>query len=521
MSGGEKKPLGKILLKQRAVSVGQLDQLLAEQKQHPEERLESIAARSGVSEVELLRALSEQHQVPGIDLTQLVVPVSNLQLVPLEVARQYLILPFAVADDQIMLAMADPHDQRVIEEIEFVTGRSVVVYVALHDGLLAAIRDAYAALARGAEYYIGANAPPDYLASLGLSASPASPGASPGPAPGPAPPPVRPPTLRPAPPASRPALPARPAREAEDFSDLFADEEAPQAAPVARGERPISALDTAFESRVAPLPTDPGLPQRTSTPGQKVLVVDDEDDIRRLLRRVLVERGYNVIEAARGNEALQKVREHQPDLIVLDAMLPEIHGLDICRRVKESQKYGHIPILLVSAVYRGWRFAEDLRESYGVQGFLEKPFKIADVVRAVEAALEHQDPAGGRRGDDVISPAANEALEAGIEAYRRGELEPAIAHLRRGIAADPHAFRLHYHLGLLHGRSAQVFEAIDAMERAVELSPKNFAALKNLAVLYQRAGFKHKAVEVWERALGSADDDETRRGIKDHLISLL
>ena len=510
MSAGEKKPLGKILLKQRVVAPGQLEQLLAEQQQHPAQRLGSIAARSGVSEVELLRALSEQHQVPGIDLTQLVVPVSNLQLVPLEVASQYMILPFAVSDEQIMLAMADPHDQRVIEEIEFVTGRSVVVYVALHDGLTTAIRDAYASLARGAEYYIGAHAPPDYLASLGLGA--------PAPAPPPAP---RTPTPRPAAPSSRPAPPPQPARGAEDFSDLFADEQAPKPAPAARGERTISALDSAFESRVAPLPTDPGLPQRTSTPGPKVLVVDDEDDIRRLLRRVLVEHGYQVVEAARGNEALQKVREHQPDLIVLDAMLPEIHGLDICRRVKESQKYGHIPILLVSAVYRGWRFAEDLRESYGVQGFLEKPFKIADVVRAVEAALAHQDPAGGARSDDVISPIANQALEAGIEAYRRGELETAIAHLRRGITADPHAFRLHYHLGLLHGRSAQVFEAIEAMERAVELSPKNFAALKNLAVLYQRAGFKHKAVEVWERALGSADDEETRRGIKDHLISLL
>jgi CheY-like chemotaxis protein len=517
MSAGEKKPLGKILLKQRTVAPGQLEELLAQQKQRPEARLGSIAARSGVSEVELLRALSEQHQVPGIDLTQLVVPLSNLQLVPFEVASQYLILPFAVSDEQIMLAMADPHDQRVIEEIEFVTGRSVVVYVALHDGLLAAVRDAYAALGRGAEYYIGAHAPADYLASLGLGA--------PSPAPSPAP---RPPTLRPAPPSSRPAPPSsrpapatRPAREAEDFSDLFADEDATKEAPAAHGEPRISALDTAFESRVAPLPTDPGLPRRASTPGRKVLVVDDEDDIRRLLRRVLVERGYDVVEAARGNEALQKVREHQPDLIVLDAMLPEIHGLDICRRVKESQKYSHIPILLVSAVYRGWRFAEDLRESYGVQGFLEKPFKIADVIRAVEAALAHQDAGHGGRGDDVISPAANEALEAGIEAYRRGELERAIAHLRRGIAADPHAFRLHYHLGLLHGRSAQVFEAIEAMETAVELSPRNFAALKNLAVLYQRAGFKHKAVEVWERALGSADDDETRRGIKDHLISLL
>jgi tetratricopeptide (TPR) repeat protein len=66
-----------------------------------------------------------------------------------------------------------------------------------------------------------------------------------------------------------------------------------------------------------------------------------------------------------------------------------------------------------------------------------------------------------------------------------------------------------------------VFEAIAAMEAAVDLSPKNFAALKNLAVLYQRAGFKHKAIEIWERALGSAQDDETRLGIKEHLMSLL
>jgi len=59
------------------------------------------------------------------------------------------------------------------------------------------------------------------------------------------------------------------------------------------------------------------------------------------------------------------------------------------------------------------------------------------------------------------------------------------------------------------------------METAVDLTPRNFAALKNLAVLYQRAGFKHRSIEIWERALGNAPDDETKRGIKDHLMSLL
>jgi Tfp pilus assembly protein PilF len=73
----------------------------------------------------------------------------------------------------------------------------------------------------------------------------------------------------------------------------------------------------------------------------------------------------------------------------------------------------------------------------------------------------------------------------------------------------------------LCGRRDEVFEAIHELETAVDLQPRNFSALKNLAVLYQRAGFKHKAIEMWERALASAPDDETRHGIKEHLMTLL
>ena len=108
-----------------------------------------------------------------------------------------------------------------------------------------------------------------------------------------------------------------------------------------------------------------------------------------------------------------------------------------------------------------------------------------------------------------------------MAAYRSGDLDGAIDRLREGIAIDPLSFQLHYHLGLLQGRRDDTFEAIHQLETAVDLQPKNFSALKNLAVLYQRAGFKHKAIELWERALGSAPDEDTRRSIKDHLMSLL
>ncbi|MEM6960223.1 MAG: hypothetical protein AAF550_00610, partial [Myxococcota bacterium] len=96
----------------------------------------------------------------------------------------------------------------------------------------------------------------------------------------------------------------------------------------------------------------------------------------------------------------------------------------------------------------------------------------------------------------------------------------AMASLREGLHIDPLSFELHYHLGLLLGREEQLFEAIHELETASDLQPQNFSSVRNLAILYQRAGFKHKAVEMWERALANAPDEETKRGIKDHLRNL-
>jgi CheY-like chemotaxis protein len=250
-------------------------------------------------------------------------------------------------------------------------------------------------------------------------------------------------------------------------------------------------------------------------------VVDDEEDIRRLLKRVLMDRNYRVIEADRGTTALRLVKEHVPDLIVLDAMLPELHGFEICRRIKGSQKYGQIPIIMISAVYRGWRYAEDLKQNYGVDAYIEKPFRITEVVKAVETAISSKKGEGQPPDRDKISADAEKCLQTGIAAYQGGDVDGAIAHLKRGSAIDPLAYRLHYHLGLLYGKKGLVYEAIQALETAVEINGRHFPALKNLAVLYQKAGFKLKAVEMWERALSQAPDDPTRQGIKDHLLTLL
>lgn len=355
-------------------------------------------------------------------------------------------------------------------------------YVALHDDLRDTIARAYDLAEKGEEYYVGPEVPADYLQSLGLE----TPTDQADPAPG----------------SRQGVVVDRPMADGDLGEDLSMQD----------GVRGLEPLPSGADD-------GPALP-RAERERPKVLVVDDEDDIRRLLRRVLTEKGYDVVEAGKGVEALSLVRSEIPDVILLDAMLPEVHGFDICRRIKGSKRYGHIPIIMVSAIYRGWRFAEDLKQSYGVEAFLEKPFKIGDVLMWVERALE-----GGtgesQLEDDDLSREAGESLDRGIEAYQSGDLDGAIDHLKRGLGVDPLSFKLHYHLGLLFGRRDDLFDAIHELETAVDLSPRHFSALKNLAVLYQRAGFKHKAVEMWERALGSAPDDETRRGIKDHVMSLL
>jgi tetratricopeptide (TPR) repeat protein len=177
---------------------------------------------------------------------------------------------------------------------------------------------------------------------------------------------------------------------------------------------------------------------------------------------------------------------------------------------------------MISAVYRGWRYAEDLKQSVGVDRYLEKPFRIEDLLRAVDECLSGGSDEEAEGGVKSERPAeAEAALLAGVEAYKAGRLPEAIEHLKRGISIDPLAYRLHFHLGLLYGKSGQVFEAIGELEAAMDLNAKHFAASKNLAILYQKAGFRNKAAETWERALRLAPDDETRRTIKDHLLNLL
>ncbi len=535
----EKKQLGRILLKQHAISQEQLEQALSE----PGGRLASRLAEQGtISGLAALKALSEQHGIPGIDLDQVCVKLSDLELLPREIAERHLILPVLSRGDRLFVAMANPKEKKVIDELEFVTGKRVYPYVALESPLERTIEEAYARKARGEDYYIGPACPPETLQKLGIArpSSPSSPDL------GDALPEFGVGTL-----PRRPPEQARTPSRAPERAPGFDLAEGPGSTR-SRGDRPTpSQAPSSFD--FAPAQETPGvtgdadsgghdvgyedfgdlnseLSVVTDLPEQKpstaqagaatILVVDDEAEIRRLLDKLLSGKGFRVLQADAGYMALKMVKEHMPDLIVLDAMLPEVHGFDIARRIKGSKRYGHIPIVMVSAVYRGWHYAEDLKQSCGVEAFIEKPFKIQEVVAAVEAALR------GKENRPAVDPEAmhqeaEQALTRGVAAYKEGRLDEAVALLQSGVQIDPLAYRLHFHLGLLYGRKGQVFDAIAALEQAVEINSRHFPAVKNLAILYQKAGFRNKAAEMWHKAVVIAPDEETRQTVKQQLLSLL
>ncbi len=457
--------------------------------------------------IEALRALSEKYGVPGLDLTQVAIPLDHLSLLPREIAVRHGVLPVLVQDERIFLAMSNPDDKRVIDELEFVTGKRVFPYVAPAAALSKVIEQSYELKLRNESYYLGPQVPAEVLAKLGLTpATPATPAA---------------PAREPIPPRPPP-----PRRSDERLEQRLPSVIPPMMKESEEGPANLSDGDFAGGSELStvtavPLASSPGALGGLAAGQPLVLVVDDEEDIRKLLKRVLMDRSYRVIEADRGTVALRLVKEHVPDLIVLDAMLPELHGFEICRRIKGSQKYGQIPIIMISAVYRGWRYAEDLKQNYGVDAYIEKPFRITEVVRAIETAIASKKGGGDNNSKEQISADAEKHLQTGIAAYQAGDIDKAIDQLQKGSAIDPLAYRVHYHLGLLYGKKGQLYEAIQALETAVEINGKHFPALKNLAVLYQKAGFKLKAREMWERALGHAPDDATRAGIKDHLLTLL
>jgi DNA-binding response OmpR family regulator len=116
-----------------------------------------------------------------------------------------------------------------------------------------------------------------------------------------------------------------------------------------------------------------------------ILCVDDEPANLKLLENILVPRGYEVVSAATGEEALLKIKTRTIDLVLLDLMLPGMDGLQVSRKIKENKKYRNIPIIMLTAHTGVESYIKSL--SNEVFAHFQKPFETDELVRIVRAAL--------------------------------------------------------------------------------------------------------------------------------------
>jgi DNA-binding response OmpR family regulator len=127
----------------------------------------------------------------------------------------------------------------------------------------------------------------------------------------------------------------------------------------------------------------------SSESGKKplILIVDDEENYQKLLEFNLKTAGYDVITASDGQEGLDRARASLPDLILLDGLLPRVHGFEVCKTLKSEAATKDIPIIIMTAVYRNLRYKYEVKGDYGANEFVTKPFDIEDLVKRIKELL--------------------------------------------------------------------------------------------------------------------------------------
>jgi CheY-like chemotaxis protein len=272
-----------------------------------------------------------------------------------------------------------------------------------------------------------------------------------------------------------------------------------------------------------PLPWDPPddgpSAGATGSPVPLALVADDDPEVRQLLGKILEGLGCAVILAVDGKDALQMARELRPRLVVLDAMMPEMHGFEVCRAIKSDPELRATPVVLCSAVYRG-SVGTDARIAFGAEAYLQKPFRLEEATQLFRHWLADASSAGIEE-DRERREAAERHWRAGAEELAKGRIDEALELCWRAVDEDRFSPQAQFCLGHALSRQGLLYEAVAAFERAAELDPKAEATLQCLALLYERLGFQRSAREAWAHAIEASQDPARKKAMQARLAGLL
>jgi CheY-like chemotaxis protein len=459
----------------------------------------SASLRLGLAEEgALARALADFHGCPAVDFSRSVVPTENLAVVAAGYCRQRRVLPVMVGKSELVLAMADPGDHVLADELRFVTGRKVLRYAAVPAAIERTLDGLVREKGRGGLAWRGPGAPalPDPAAAwVGV---------------------VHGSRKKVESSIELPELLPGDMLEIVGVGEDTAPASTPFDAPTpARRERPRE------HSVPGPPPTQDGAATtvrlRGVGAGKLALVAEPTGDGREETAELVARLGCTVLQAANGRAALDIVREARPELVVLEAMMPMMPGFEVCRAIKGDPLLRPTQVVLTSAIHRG-TVAADAKAAFGADAFLERPYRPEEALRVLKilligSAVDTSDPAA--------RAAAAQAWREGAALLRAQKLEEAVAVLRQAVARDELSAEARYYLGTALARMGLLFEATAELARSTELRPDVDAAHQMLAQTYETLGFQSSAREAWARAIETCKDETRRRAMQAHLMKLL
>ncbi len=203
---------------------------------------------------------------------------------------------------------------------------------------------------------------------------------------------------------------------------------------------------------------------------KKILIVDDEKNVRLTLKRCLDEEGFDIDIAINGEEALKEILSNNYDLVLLDLKMPGMDGMEVLREVRE--KSNNVNIIIITAYGTVEKAVEAMK--LGVIDFLSKPFTPEDIRKIVKSVLKRPD----------LKESRLESFEDYIEYAKacilKKEYEKAIMYLKKSIAENMDSPEPHNLLGILAESKNDILLAVKHYRAALDLDPTYKAAQKNL-----------------------------------------
>ena len=146
---------------------------------------------------------------------------------------------------------------------------------------------------------------------------------------------------------------------------------------------------------------------------QLLLIIDDNADIRAYIKSIFEDQ-YTILTAENGKEGIKKAKEHIPDLIISDLMMPEMGGFEFCKKIKTDEKTSHIPIIMLTAKADVESIIEGLEQ--GADDYLVKPFNKKEIVARVQNLIETRDKLKKRFGKEIVNLNPDEVKVRSLDA---------------------------------------------------------------------------------------------------------